>query len=272
MWKKMDSLESNKTYIPHLIIAMSVLVYTVYCYVIMGKFEIVNFLFMAWVFAEILLVVIGVIFHRKPMKHFKNLIKVLQISEIAAYIILIVGMVIYLQIYCSIRKEGEAFIQNARSDEYQCVLVLGAQPIRGEMDEKLIDRLDYLIALRGAFDESKTEYIVSGGTGRTEHSDVTEAELMQEYLLRQGFPAEKLSMESSAISTYENLIFTRNKWQDSELIVISSDYHLPRVKVLLEDLGCERYRLLGAPTDKDIKPCMMLQEMLGIVAWKLGFY
>lgn len=271
-WTKKGNIERNKSSMPHLIIAASVFVYTIYCNIILGKAEIVSLLFTAWVLAEFLFAAIIGISHKKPMERFNTLIKILQIGENIAYMFLIIGIILYLFLYDTASEDKKNFINEVKHGKNQCVLVLGAQPVKGEMDEKLIGRLDYLISIRDIFDESCTEYIVSGGTGRTEHSDITEAELMQEYLLRHGFPAEKLSMESSAISTYENLIFTRDKWQNSELVVVTSDYHLPRVKVLLDDLGCEKYRLLGAPTDKGTKPYMMLQEMIGIAAWKMGIY
>lgn len=269
-WKEQDKKCNIIISILHLLVAVIILSYTAYCYTILGRFEMIGYIFVLWGLAEGLLVVLIIIVYRKPSNHLRSLIKVIKISEKLAYMILIIGIMLYLHIFYTISESKGAFVKN--KCENQSVLVLGSQLEDGEMDKKLIARLDYLISIRDIFDENETEYIVSGGMGRTEHSNVSEAELMREYLIQHGFPKNKIIMESSALSTYDNIVLTRDIWSDSELIVISSDYHLPRVKILLDDLGCENYRLLGAMTDSSIMPYYMFQEMIGIVVGKLGVY
>lgn len=186
------------------------------------------------------------------------------------YILLSAVVVCYIGLYVQIFQESGHIDPPAREPQY--VLILGAQLQDEQMNEHLYARLHVLLEHLDEFPVDRTTFIVSGGTGRGQTTHRTEASCMYEYLTANGIPEERLIREEAAVSTYENLKFTEKFWQGSRLTVISSDYHLPRIYLILRDMGYEDYRLIGAPTARDILPYWALQEALGLLAWKVGIY
>ena len=62
---------------------------------------------------------------------------------------------------------------------------------------------------------------------------------MQRYLIEKGISKERLIAETNSKNTYENIKFALEKLdkKPSEIMVISSDYHLFRAKLILYRFG-----------------------------------
>lgn len=70
--------------------------------------------------------------------------------------------------------------------------------------------------------------IVSGGLGREGHQ---EADVMREYLIGRGVPAERILADHSGVDTYETARNTKQIMQAegfNSVVIVSHYYHLPR--------------------------------------------
>ena len=139
----------------------------------------------------------------------------------------------------------ECFIIHAsfgdKDETCEYMLVLGAKVRNDGPSVSLMDRIrataDYMNA------HPEVIAIVSGGQGDDE--PMTEAQCMYEELLKLGIAPERIWMETSATSTWENLRFAMNlieakTGQRPEKIgLLSSEYHLFRAKMFARECGVE---------------------------------
>lgn len=132
-------------------------------------------------------------------------------------------------------------------DDARVLIVLGAG-IRGTqpsatLQSRLDAALEYLNAHPGCV------AVVSGGQGRDEQ--VSEASVMAAYLKRRGVAGERILLEDRSRNTQENLAFSRAVLAENGLsgpvTVVSSDFHLFRVRRLAARAGFTDIGTLGAP-------------------------
>ncbi len=152
--------------------------------------------------------------------------------------------------------------------EYAIVLGAGLKP-DGSLSKTLKQRLD--TALDFAAKSPETRFILSGGYDR--RGQRTEAEVMAEYLIKQGLPKKRLVLEVQSKNTYENMVYSyallhrvnnedypvfieaEGRWvllttPDPDVVaVISSDFHLYRASAILE-AQCD-IQALGVPAPSD---------------------
>ena len=116
------------------------------------------------------------------------------------------------------------------------------------LQDRLNTALDYLD------DHPDTTVIVSGGKGDDEHK--SEAQAMHDYLVEHGFPSAQILLEDQSSNTYENLSFSNHVIAEhgidvtDDLVVVSNDFHLARVRMLFKRVAGGDYHLntLAAPT------------------------
>ena len=104
-------------------------------------------------------------------------------------------------------------------------IVLGASLWGDVPSPGLQERLDHALMLyeKGTF----TYFIVSGGLDSSEHR-YTEAEGMQQYLVRLGVDPKYILLENEATSTYENLLYSKRIMNEHGLrssVIITHDFH-----------------------------------------------
>ena len=123
-----------------------------------------------------------------------------------------------------------------QTDAYDAIIVLGAQvKPDGTPNLQLQWRLD---AALEAWQKHPCTVVVCGAQGADEPAP--EAQVMRDYLLAHGIPEEDVLMDLSSFNTRENL---RNaaallaERQAHTVLVVTSDYHLPRALALAEDTG-----------------------------------
>lgn len=148
------------------------------------------------------------------------------------------------------------------------LLVLGNKCLSSRIPPILAGRLDKTIELYDNF-EIKPKIIVSGG--RSNKDVATEAELMQDYLLEKGIPLEKIVIEDESRNTIQNLEFSsikiRDIWQKDmrpRVIIVTSDYHIPRTKLHARKLGL-KVQFAAAKTIKMLKWPAMYREFTAIL-------
>lgn|GEM_PF-5657662 len=135
--------------------------------------------------------------------------------------------------------------------------VLGHSSPTANPTDELVWRLERALRVHRA--EPGARFVLSGG--RTWASDVSEAQLMADYLLERGVPAESLVLEDASTTTQENLEnvcrIMRQSFPTATLHVVTSDYHEFRAASIARGLGVVAYPE-AAPTP----PLRLVQDWL----------
>ena len=142
----------------------------------------------------------------------------------------------------------EAFVicewQSNTNSHVDYAVILGAgldgDKISNTVKTRLDTGYDYLVK------NETVKVIVSGGQGEGEL--VSEAEAMGKYLIQKGIDSQRIIYEDKSISTRQNLLFSKNiAYSNSKdepiLLIITSDYHMLRTKLLCHQLNLNYYGL-----------------------------
>lgn len=158
--------------------------------------------------------------------------------------ILFIGLVSFISIEILI------FQSLKLSDETQVkyAVILGAGVKGEEPSATLKRRLD--TGLEYLNKNPNTKIIASGGLGK--EATLTEAEVMKRYLIAHGIDASRILKEEKSTTSDENLRYTKELLtslygEDApEILIITSDYHMYRVKHI-----AERYysKVYGIPSE-----------------------
>lgn len=167
--------------------------------------------------------------------NYKKLFLTLVILGIAAVI-----AVMSINLY--IVKKTENRIRYTFSEDYDCILVLGAGVRDGKPRPMLQDRLDYAIDLyrKGV----APKLIMSGDHGRKDYDEVN---IMKQYAINKGVPSEDIFMDHAGFSTYESIYRARDIFKADKIIIVTQKYHLFRALYISERLGVEAYGYASDP-------------------------
>lgn len=121
-------------------------------------------------------------------------------------------------------------IDNVKNDE-DALIVLGCAVEGGRPGSQLQGRLDRAVLY--AKKNEKALIVCTGGKGKNE--DMSEAQTMKEYLIKNGVLPDRIIVENDSLSTRENLENAKEKLEgvfDGEytVAVITSDYHIFRAE------------------------------------------
>jgi len=125
-------------------------------------------------------------------------------------------------------------------DDSLCIVVLGFElNDDGTMQDELIGRLT--TALHCASQYPRAYVICTGGGTARNNPDVTEAELMGEWLTEHGLSGDRLIIENASRTTAQNALFSYNILlaqypQVQSVVLISSQYHIPWGALLFESV------------------------------------
>ena len=147
-------------------------------------------------------------------------------------------------------REGSVATKVETAGEYDAIVVLGAQVLPdGTPNVQLSWRLD---AAKEAFDSKNVPIVVCGAQGKDE--PVTEAESMRQYLMDRGVPGEMILMDGESFNTRQNLLnagrLLKDRPEVKKILIVTSDYHVPRAMALAEDQGFRAVGL-GSPCKQD---------------------
>lgn len=186
--------------------------------------------------------------------------------------VLFAGMSLFLATYIafltyslSTAAASKARLDSLPENEPITVVVFGCY-VRGEEPGRtLTTRLDAALSLLERYPDA--DCVVSGGQGSNEA--ISEAEAMRRYLVTHGVAEERITLEDRSTNTSENLEYTFAVLTGSEsdgsaastsgspassnstdsaqsvdtdgrrLVGVSSEYHLPRIRMLSRALGRE---------------------------------
>ena len=215
--------------------------------------------------------------------------------------VLCAGMSFFLATYIAFLSYSLATAASSRfdalpEDEQLTVMIFGCY-VRGEEPGRtLTTRLDAALSLLKRYPNA--DCIVSGGQGSNEA--ISEAEAMRRYLVSRGIAEERITLEDRSTNTSENLEYTFAILTDSEsdgsaastsgspapsnstdsaqsvdtdgrrLVGVSSEYHLPRIRMLSRALGreIETYPAYDANIGNTL--IYTLREYMGVAKLWLG--
>ncbi|MDO5435357.1 MAG: YdcF family protein [Clostridia bacterium] len=153
--------------------------------------------------------------------------------------LIVLGVLVYagIMVFICIR-EKDVNADKPAADTYDAIIVLGAQVLpTGEPSVQLQWRLD---AAMKAWQEKNVPVVVCGAKGADEPE--TEASVMKAYLEKNGIPAESILTDDASFSTQQNLrnaLALLDGTDAGKVLIVTSDYHLPRSLAIAEDLGLD---------------------------------
>ena len=170
------------------------------------------------------------------MKHLKRLFKL-------SLVCVLLGVIFYLGVVAMVCYREKNV---PPAGEYDAIIVLGAQvKPDGTLSLQLQWRVD---AAAKAWRERQSLIVVCGAQGSNEPA--TEASVMKAELIRQGVPEEYILMDEESFNTRQNIANAVKLLEGRDVqrvLVVTSDYHLPRAMAIAEDAELEASGV-GSPT------------------------
>lgn len=147
-------------------------------------------------------------------------------------------------------REGSVQKTVPAAESYDAIIVLGAQvKPDGSPSVQLGWRLD---AAYEAWTQKNVPVVVCGAQGNDE--PMPEAEAMSLYLENKGVPAADILKDPDSFNTNQNLKNAAGLLRDlpgiQKVIIVTSDYHVPRAMALARDLGFDACGM-GSPCKQE---------------------
>ena len=175
------------------------------------------------------------------MKHLKRLFKL-------SLVCVLLGVIFYLGVVAMVCYREKNV---PPAGEYDAIIVLGAQvKPDGTLSLQLQWRVD---AAAKAWRERQSLIVVCGAQGSNEPA--TEASVMKAELIRQGVPEKYILMDEESFNTRQNIanaVALLEGRDVQRVLVVTSDYHLPRAMAIAEDAGLEASGV-GSPTKLGVR-------------------
>ena len=159
---------------------------------------------------------------------------------------------------------------SAISDENEKVdylVILGAGLWDSQPSPTLRRRLEKGIEYLNNHPGSKV--VVSGGLGANE--EISEAEAMMVFLMGSGIEEERIIREDRSTNSFENLTFTKEILDSlydgqgvNEIIIVTSEFHLFRTKMLARRIGFSPYGI-PAETPSSVSTKYAIREYFAII-------
>lgn len=137
------------------------------------------------------------------------------------------------------------------TEDYDAIIVLGAQVLPdGTPSIQLSWRLDKAAEL---WRKHPVPVVCCGAQGVNE--PMPEAVAMRDYLVAQGVDAASVRIDPDSFNTRQNLKHAAQLLAEDEVdtvLIVTSDYHLPRAMALAEDQGLQATGA-GSPTKEGLR-------------------
>ncbi|WP_432663008.1 YdcF family protein [Wukongibacter baidiensis] len=240
----------------------SIIAFFILTLAIIAEFIFVGFIFSTiftlgiWIFLAFF-IFIDTMYYRYEHTILKRFRLILIISFILFWIsFILVEVLLSIELHSNIHMD----------EEIDYVIILGAGLDGDKVSKRLEGRLKE--GLKYLKEKTDVKVIVSGGQGRDEL--ISEAEAMGRYLNSRGINKDRIIYEDKSTSTIENMVFSKriintiNNNEDIKVLIITSDYHMFRAKMICEDIGLECYGITSkSPTGKRVN--YMIREYFATV-------
>lgn len=146
---------------------------------------------------------------------------------------------------------------NVNNADY--LIILGHKLENDKMDNVLRYRLRK--AVRYIDKNPKCKIVLSGGV--TVDNSISEASVMQNYLIKNGIDENRIILEDKSVDTVENINNCLNYIDvNSSIVIISSNYHILRSKMICKMLGFKKVKGIGSYTPiKDLIKHLAIEEV-----------
>lgn len=171
------------------------------------------------------------------------------------------------------RKNGEANSDKILAGNLLrtpvAIIVLGVRLAHSEASPQMLFRLALAYQLLIQYPEAVC--IVSGG--RYGQCSVSEAEKMEEWLLRKGIPHHRIRLEDKALNTQENIKYSKTLLDTefgsiSPVMICTEGYHLYRSNMIAKSLGLSPIKWSAPFICKDQKAIARVKIMVReALAW-----
>lgn len=161
--------------------------------------------------------------------------------------LLVIGILLFAALLLNVViREKQVYTKVEQVKDYDAIIVLGAQvKPDGNPSVQLTWRLE---AAAEAWKRKAVPVVVCGAQGSDE--PMPEAVAMKEFLLRSGVEESSILTDPDSFNTQENIANAARLLSDrsgiEKVLIVSSDYHVPRAVALAQDLKI-RAEGLGAP-------------------------
>jgi len=133
--------------------------------------------------------------------------------------------------------------EEAGAMRYDCILVLGCGVWAGGVPSHMLqDRLDTAIDLY--FSGAGKKLLMSGDHGTADYNEV---QVMRDYALAAGVPAEDIFMDHAGFCTYDSICRAKRIFRVESLVVVTQKYHSFRAVFLAEAFGMEAVAVTANP-------------------------
>jgi uncharacterized SAM-binding protein YcdF (DUF218 family) len=150
------------------------------------------------------------------------------------------------------------------------IVSLGGGLLNNKPQPSVVARLDATLAMAQRYPAALV--ITSGGMGNGQ--TVSEARAMGDYLLANGLAPQRLVIEERSTSTHENFAFVKPLLApNAPILIVSSDFHLPRAKKIAERAQLNVAGVWPAPTPLNVRYNAWLREYFAFISgWLLNEY
>ncbi len=160
------------------------------------------------------------------------------------FILLLIGILVFLLALGALVIAEKTVPAPGGDNRY--MLVLGAQVYEtGEPSKQLLARIETAFA----YWQAHPGVIIIGCGGQGTNEPAAEGDVIRDWLVAHGVPEGQVFSESASVTTKDNIARARALMDDENenVIVVTSDYHLPRALAVARDAGLNVCGL-GAPT------------------------
>ncbi len=162
----------------------------------------------------------------------------------------VIAALLYSDVQFSFRKNSISIYDAPKTP---VALILGASLVSGKPSPALEDRLLTGFTLYNARIVKKL--ILSGDNRAAEYN---EPMAMKRFLLKRGMPEEDMVLDYAGRRTYDSCYRLRDIFGQTDVIVVTHYFHLPRALYLCNRLGVHA---LGVPADQ--------REHAAMIKWRI---
>jgi len=181
----------------------------------------------------------------------------IKIFLIIFVILIAIIFIINILVKTTTKKQILTESQASELKEIDCILVLGAGIWGDRPSPMLEDRLLQAISLYE--NNVSAKIIMSGDHGRKEYDEVN---IMKQYAIEKGVPAENIFMDHAGFSSYESVYRAKEIFQAKKIIIVTQEYHLYRSLYIANQLDLDAYGVGADPRKYAGQAYRELREIL----------
>lgn len=121
-------------------------------------------------------------------------------------------------------------------EQADAVIILGAAVYNGQPSATLVRRLDKGLEV---YRKSPVPKIIVSGDNGTRHYN--EVDVMRNYLMERGVPAEDIFMDHAGFNTYDSMVRAKEVFQVNRAVIVTQHQHLLRSLYIARRVGLGAY-------------------------------